>query len=104
MHNAIHPDYFKDFKTLTKKEDEQPIEQKEERVLADMAELAGWKVLKEYVGDLKESLDKLLSTVMEGGATYEEIGQKTIVTTLTKSYLDRVVERVEDASEALEPK
>ena len=29
---------------------------------------------------------------MENGAGYEELGQKTIVTTLTKAYLDRVVE------------
>ena len=69
--------------------------------MADLSDLAGWKVLKEYIGDLKSSLDTLLSNAMEGGASYEEIGQKTIVTTLTKSYLNRVVERVEDAQEAI---
>jgi len=101
MPTAIKPDYFKDLRVLTKEEDSQPIELKEEQVLADLADLAGWKVLKEYIGDLKDQLDKLMATAMESGASYEEIGQKTIVTTLTKSYLDLVIERVSDAREAV---
>ena len=100
MSNAIHPDYFKDIKVLTKKEDDQPIEIKEEQVLADLYDLAGWKVLKEYITDLKTSLDVLLSIAIDSGASYEEIGRKTIVTTLTKSYLDKVIERVNDARDA----
>jgi len=104
MPNAIHPDYFKDLKIVAKKEDDQPIELKEEQALADMADLAGWKVLKEYIGDLKSQLDKIMATAMESGASYEEIGQKTIVTTLTKSYLDLVIGRVNDASDATQPK
>lgn len=102
MANAIKPDYFKDIRVLTKEQDEAPIQEKEEIALSDIADTAGWKVLKEYIGDLKDSLDKLLGSAMENGASYEEIGQKTIVTTLTKSYLDKVVERVTDARSAIE--
>lgn len=102
MPNAITPDYFKEIRVLTKKEDEAPIQEKEEIALSDMSLSGGWKVLSEYIDDLKESLDQLLKSAMENGASYEEIGQKTIVTTLTKSYLDKVVERVEDARTAIE--
>lgn len=103
MANAIHPDYFKDLRAVIAQKDDQPIEIKEEKALSEMSELAGWKVLTEYIGDLKTSLDKLLASAMEGGANYEEIGQKTIVTTLTKSYLDQVIERVEDARASQQP-
>ena len=82
---------------------EDPIEIKEEKVLSDLSSQAGWKVLKEYIGELKTGLDKLLASAMESGASYEEIGQKTIVVTLTKSYLDQVVERVEDARTSQQP-
>ena len=99
--NAIHPNYFKDFRETIKPIDDKPIELKEEQVLADMAELAGWKVLKEYINDLKAMLDKLQETAIAGGASFEEIGQKTIVVTLAKSYLNQVIERVENASEAI---
>jgi len=101
MSNAIHPDYFKDFR-VTKDEEEKPIELKEEQVLSDLSQTAGWKVLKEYINDLKEMLDKILQTSMESGASFEEIGQKTLVVTLAKSYLDQVIERAEDAREAIQ--
>ena len=55
----------------------------------------------EYTNDLKTTLDKILHTSMEGGASFEEIGQKTLVVTLAKSYLDQVIEKVEDAKEAV---
>ena len=103
MSNAIHPSFFKTFKELTKEVDEQPIQIKEEVALADIAEQAGWKVLREYIGDLKEMLDKIVQTSMASGSTFEEIGQKTMVVTLTKSYLDQVIERVENAKEANQP-
>jgi len=98
---AIKPDYFKDLREV-KKEVEKPIQEKEEIALADMSELAGWKVLHEYITDLQESLDALLSAAMTNGASYEELGQKTIVTTLTKSYLDQVIQKVEDAKQAIQ--
>lgn len=100
MPNAIHPNFFKDIKVLAKEVDEAPIEDKEEIALFELSEMAGWKVLKEYVGELKEALDRLVQSSMSNGASFEEVGQKTIVTTLAKSFLDQVVERVENAKEA----
>jgi len=104
MSNAIKPDYFRDFKVLTKKEDEKPIQEKEEVALYDLSLMAGWGVLREYIESLKGGLDTLLSNAMQSGASYEEIGQKTIVTTLAKSYLDQVIEKVDDANRAIEPR
>lgn len=101
MPNAIKPDYFKDYKVLTKKVDDKPIELKEEQALSDTSETAGWKILNEYIDFLKETLDKIQETSIAGGASFEEIGQKTIVVTLAKSYLDQVVERVVNAKEAI---
>jgi len=103
MPNAIKPDYFKDLKIVAKKEKELPVQDKEEQALADMSEMAGWKVLEEHINFLKISLDSLLSSAMTNGASYEEIGQKTIVTTLTKSYLDQVIAKVSDARDSRQP-
>lgn len=100
---AIHPDYFKDFRKVVSDQREEPLEIKEEKALSDLSDLAGWKVLKEFINDLKGGLDKLLSSAMENGATYEEIGQKTIVVTLAKSYLNQIIERVDDARASQQP-
>lgn len=104
MANAIHPDYFHDFSKVSKEVKELPIQEREEVALAEMSELAGWKVLEEFIDALQGRLDAILSTALESGASYEEIGQKTIVTQLAKSYLRLVVEKVADAREALQPK
>ena len=104
MPQAIHSDHFQDFRVAVKEADDQPIELKEEQALFDMSEMGGWKVLKEYITELKEILDKILQSSMESGSSFEEIGQKTIVTTLAKSYLDQVIERVENAREAIATK
>lgn len=102
MANAIHPDYFKDFRVSVTQAEEKPIQEREEIALADLAETAGWKVLAEYIETLKTVLDTLLTSAMQNGASYEEIGQKTIVTTLTKGYLDQIIAKVEDAKAAVE--
>ena len=101
MPNAIHPNYFKDFRKETKVEKEAPLELREEKALADVGEMGGWKVLKEWITDLKVMLDKILETSIEGGASFEEIGQKTMVVALAKSYLDQVIDKVEDSKEAV---
>lgn len=104
MANAIHPDYFKDFRDIVKEKEEEPIEIREEQVLSEMSNMAGWKVLREYITDLVGSLDAPAHTAMESGCSYDEIGRKTIIAQLTKEFLLKVIEKVENARIALETK
>jgi hypothetical protein len=101
---AIHPDYFRDIREVKDKMEAEPLEIREERALAELSETAGWKVLEEYIGLLKETVDNLLKRTMESGASFDEIGQKTIVITLVKSYLDQILEKVDNARSAIESK
>lgn len=104
MPNAIHPDYFKDFREAQIPKEAVTAEQaeQEEVMFAEFAQTGTWKYLKNYILDLNDVLDSLVKTAMETGASYEEIGQKTIVSELAKSFLVRVIEKVDDARTALE--
>ena len=104
MANAIHPDHFKDFRELAVKKEATTADEaeQEEKLIADLSYLGGWTYLKKYILDLNDILDGLVKSSMEAGATYEEIGRKTIVAEIAKSYLLRVIEKVENARTALE--
>lgn len=104
MANAIHPDYFKDFREAMIPKEATTVDEaeKEEQMFADFAQTGTWDYLKKYILDLNLVLDGLVRASMETGASYEEIGQKTIVSELAKSFLLRVVEKVENARTALE--
>lgn len=99
--HAIHSDYFVDFREIIeKKEKKTPIT--EEKQIAYMANTPGWKLMAEYIRQLIDSLDLPAKMSMEGGCSYEEIGRKTIVAQLTKEFLQKVLEKAEDAKEATE--
>lgn len=99
---AIHPTFFNDIRSMLKEKDNEPVEIKEEGQLATMAQQKGWEHLKKYIEELIENLNLLTYRSMESGASYEEIGQKTIISQLTKEYLLKVIEKVENAKDAVE--
>lgn len=98
---ALRPNYFGDFREITtvaepkKKEDE-------DIHLHKLSESAGWGILNGYIDNLKSALDNLLTERMEAGATKEELGDKLIAVTLTKEFLSKVQNKVQDAREAVE--
>lgn len=100
--NAVRSDHFGDFRALIHKADEATPEIADETRLGTLGQSEGWLLLKDYINDLKDSLDQAYKTAMESGMSYEEIGRRTIIAQLTKEYLDKVVEKVEDAKTALE--
>ena len=101
---AIHPDYFKDFREaqVIKQATTADEAEKEERLMADLAVTGTWAHLKKYIIDLTEMIDSLVDQSMNEGASYEEIGQRTIAAKIAKSFLLRVVGKVEDAKQAIE--
>ena len=74
----------------------------EERVLAQGADKAFWKTLKKHIDRVVEELDEVNTQSVAAGASFEEIGRNTVVTTLVKGVVQRIFDKVEDAKEARE--
>ena len=101
MAKAIRPSYFADFRELSslkteKKPDDQDIH------LSNLAKSKGWQILQEYIDDLIKSLDNMVLELMNQGASFDLIGQKTVAKEIAKELLNRVKYKVLDAKEALE--
>ena len=72
----------------------------EERALHAMSQSKGWLLLKEIIEHLKQDLSQVNKTAIESGAPLEEIGRNTIVISLTQDILEKVLNKVQDATEA----
>lgn len=98
---------FSDYATLGEEEhqDEESKSQLEEdeKALAYMARLKGWKLLKEYIERIEADLDKMVLATIESGASYEEIGRKTAVKEIVKNVTRQIKERVGNATAARGP-
>lgn len=62
----------------------------------------GWSVLDEYIKSLENELDESIIKLMESGASFEEIGQRTAVKEVVKLYMGKIRSKVRDAREAIE--
>lgn len=103
MNNAIKPNFFSNFPILSK-EDE--LAKKgitdEERYLYGMSQTAGWVHFKKTSDQLIEQLDQFVDQAVVDGKSTEEIGQNTIVVSLAKGIVRRLMNLVDDAKEACE--
>jgi len=101
---AIKPDrFFSNIATFVK---EKEVEVKgltdEEKILARGANTSFWKVLKDYIGEVVESLDLINEMAIDKGSEFEEVGKNTVVISLAKGVIKKIIDRVEDAKEASE--
>jgi hypothetical protein len=100
---ALKPNnLFNEFSTLAE-EPEKNVEEntEEERVLAYLSHLKGWKYLKEYADRLCEELDNFVTKSIENGADSKEVGERTIAKEIAKAYVRRFINKVEDARSAI---
>lgn len=72
----------------------------EEKQLAGMSRTAGWRVLKEYIGELERGMEALSDNAIATGISREQIGENTIIISQVKQVLSKVLNRVADAREA----
>lgn len=102
--SAVKPNFYNDFQSLEvfKEADNKEKPDDETIALANLAKHKGWKILARYIGEINEELDNMIAQAMAQGATYEEIGQKTIVKDLAKYAIRRITERVEDSRRTVE--
>jgi hypothetical protein len=102
MDQAIHPDSFSDFRKLVKKlETENATDDEKEISLSVLADHAGWSVLKEYINNLRSDITNLNKSMMERGASFEDIGRNAVVSQLAQDLLTKIIQRVDDAHESV---
>lgn len=74
----------------------------EERMLYVLGNSAGWKILNEYIDNLIGDLDLMNGKVIEGGASFDVIGQNAVVVNIARTLLKKVQAKVLDAKETCE--
>jgi len=100
MSEAIKPKFF-NIPALTKtKKSEGPTD--EETSLYTMSKSHGWQYLVKIIEKMISDLDKINDTAITSGATFEEIGRNTIVISLVKDIVRKLLNKVNDAKEACE--
>lgn len=101
---AIRPDtYFSNLPSVIKDEEaKKKGTTEEERALMALSETMGWQILIGYIDDLVADLDRVNDRAIANGATLEEIGQNTMVISLAKGVIKRIVDKVADAKEICE--
>ena len=74
----------------------------EEKALYSMSGSKGWRILEEYIDDQIHALDNINEKAMEVGQNFEEIGKNTVISSLAKKIIERILNKVADAKEACE--
>ncbi len=99
---AIKPDYlFSRLPSFVKNAEADKAGMDEDEImLADMGESRGWHLLKDFIDLVVGDLDQINETAIASGADFEEIGRNTLVISLSKGIIKRIVDKVEDAKEA----
>lgn len=99
----MRPDFYTNFPSLKIEEEaKEKGATEEERNYYSMALTLGWKQFEEEVERLLEELDSLNDNAVSNGMPYEEIGKNTIVVSLTKGIIRKLINRINDAKEACE--
>lgn len=100
---AVKPDFFNNLPSLIRQEKTVKSEATdEERMLFGLSQTAGWALLLQDIERLLDEMDQMNEKAIMNGATYEEIGKNTLVISLAKGVIHRIVHKVTDAKEACE--
>ena len=97
---------YSDFDRLKTFQENQELEKKgidpDDNHLYALSKQAGWRILRGYIQSLIDDLDSMVIGAMAAGASLEDIGQRTMLATLTKEALKKVQHKVDDSSDAVQ--
>lgn len=101
--SAVRPDVFSiTLHSQIQKEAEAKGIDPQDNHLYALSQHKGWLIIKEYIQNQIDNLDTLTATQMSQGATFEDIGRNAVVAQLSKGYLTNILNKVDDAREAVE--
>lgn len=75
---------------------------KEEGQLYALTKMNGWRVFTEYTQRVMDELDQINTEAISQGKSFDEIGRNTLVISLAKDIVRKIISKVEDAKEACE--
>ena len=100
---AVRPDFFANFASLKRNiEASKKGVSSEEQALYAMSNTDGWRLFKNTVDSLLGEMDGMIDASIASGLSREQIGENTIVISLAKGVIRRLVNKVEDAKETCE--
>lgn len=100
---AIRPDFFQNLPTLVKeKQAKERGLTGQEQALYALSMHEGWVILHEYAENLISDLESVTDIAMSKGMTFDEIGRNAIVANLAKGVITRILQKVDDARDAVE--
>lgn len=103
MKTAIRPDfYFKQMPSLQEADNQAQKNgaSEEERMIFAMSQMAGWKIMEDFINQMIKDLDNINKEAIANGAELEDIGRNAIVVSLTQDILNKLQLKVSDAVEA----
>lgn len=74
----------------------------EEKFLAVLGNQKGWEILRDFAEQAMRELDAFNADAIAKGMSFEEIGKNTVIISLAKEVIHRIISRVEDAQSAVE--
>jgi hypothetical protein len=74
----------------------------EEQHLYSLSGTKGWEIVSEYAKRVMAELDEANNLAISNGVPFEEIGKNTVIISLAKNIVDRILNIVSDAKEACE--
>jgi hypothetical protein len=100
---AVRPDFFANFESLKRnKEAEKKGVSKEEQSYYAMSMSDGWKLFNNTAEQLIQEMESMNDVAIANGASMGEVGKNTIVISLAKGVIRRLINKVVDAKEICE--
>jgi hypothetical protein len=106
MRAAIKPSFYTEMTGLISASKlevkEEDILSEETQALYSLSQHRGWGVLDERLKQIEDSLERSVTAAMAAGASFDDIGQKTVVKEIAKYVIKSVRDTIGDAVDATE--
>lgn len=100
--SAIKPTFFNIPSLKLTEEAEKKGASEEETALYAMSNSKGWAIFEELAKNVLADLDQINAEAIANGSSFEEIGKNTLVISLAKDIINRLLNKVYDARDTIE--
>ena len=98
--SALKPVFIPTLPTLEEKESEGT--SPEEQALYSLSKSRGWKVFRGIAERVMDDLNNINKLAISQGMSLEEIGRNAVVASLAQGVIEKLLNKVSDASEAVD--
>lgn len=102
MSEATRPKFFNIPSLKLSEETAKKGASEEETAIYAMSRSKGWSIFSDFISRLIDELDQTNEEAIAKGLSFEDIGRNTIVISLTKDIIKRMMNKVQDAKDVCE--